>query len=129
MNILPQFLLFFQTIPGFIPKSFFKEQDKCISSFSGINLSQAFGNRTCTANALFPPSLLDSAFHLWFRKGFKSERDCYQKNMTHECMTHEKNSMTFHTLISTDTSRRVILLRSCLFPSHLYLHRVGYRTL
>lgn len=33
MTILPRFLFLFQTIPVFIPKSFFKSLDKCISSF------------------------------------------------------------------------------------------------
>ncbi len=33
-----------------------------------------------TANALFPPSLLDSTFQLWFRKGLRCIRDLYQDN-------------------------------------------------
>ena len=33
MNVLPKFLYLFQTIPIFIPKSFFKTLDQIISSF------------------------------------------------------------------------------------------------
>uniref|UniRef100_A0A1A8LYQ6 Reverse transcriptase domain-containing protein n=2 Tax=Nothobranchius pienaari TaxID=704102 RepID=A0A1A8LYQ6_9TELE len=33
MNIMPRFLYLFQTIPIFIPKSFFKELNKCTSTF------------------------------------------------------------------------------------------------
>lgn len=33
MTILPRFLSLFQMVPVFIPKSFFKSLDKCISSF------------------------------------------------------------------------------------------------
>uniref|UniRef100_A0AAR2IMM0 Reverse transcriptase domain-containing protein n=1 Tax=Pygocentrus nattereri TaxID=42514 RepID=A0AAR2IMM0_PYGNA len=45
-----------------------------------FNMRQALSSAPITANALFPPSLIDSTFHVWARKGVSHVKDLFRSN-------------------------------------------------
>ncbi len=45
---------------------------------SHFKQKQALSLLSITSNALFPPSLIDHAFQVWFRKGLRYVRDFFQ---------------------------------------------------
>lgn len=61
---------------------------------------QAMSSLPISANALFPPSLMDTAFKLWFRNGLKRVKDLFKDGvfMSFEQLVSEYNIPRSHSL-------------------------------